>query len=76
MSDAVVALAAFTLGCVASYYVLREVLGARKWRDGYLHGFNYAWDEKAKVEEAAKHDRLKRLRKTGPKLHVIKGEKK
>ncbi len=76
MTDAAIVLFAFALGSVVSYYVLRETLGARKWRDGYLQGFNYAWDEKAKVEETASRDRMKKLRKSGPKLVVVKGDKK
>ncbi len=76
MNDAIAVLVAFSLGCVAAYFVLRETLGARRWRDGYLQGFNYAWDEKEKVDQTAVKDRLKKLRKTGPKLVVLKGEKK
>ena len=76
MSDAIVVLIAFGLGCVTTYFALRETLGARRWRDGYLQGFNYAWDEKEKVDQTAFKDRLKKLRKTGPKLVVLKGEKK
>ena len=75
MSDAVAVLVAFVLGCVATYFALKRTIAARNWRDGYLHGFNLAWDEKAKVEDEARAQRLKKLRKTGPKLVVVKGDK-
>lgn len=76
MSGAITVLVAFSLGVVAAYFVLRETLGTRRWRDGYLQGFNYAWDEKEKFDQTAVKERLKKLRKTGPKLVIVKGEKK
>ena len=75
MNDAIAILVAFVLGCVVTYYALKRTVGGRMYRDGYLHGFNLAWDEKAKVEDEARAQRLKKLRKTGPKLFVVKGDK-
>lgn len=75
MSDAIAVLVAFVIGCVSTYFVLRHTIGEKKWRDGYLHGFNYAWDEKEKVDQTAAKERLKKLRKSGPKLFVVKGDK-
>ncbi len=76
MNDALAVLIAFVIGCVSAYFALRRTIGERKWRDGYLHGFNYAWDEKEKIDQTVIKERLKKLRKTGPKLVVLKGEKK
>jgi hypothetical protein len=74
--NALAVLLAFVLGCVTAFFAVRKTIGERRWRDGYLHGFNLAWDEKADADEKALVDRLKKIRKTGPKLLVIKGEKK
>jgi len=68
-------LGAFTLGSIASFFLMRHTIGSHRWRDGYLYGFNHAWDEKTKVEEAVHRDRMKKLRKTGAKLIVVKEEK-
>jgi len=71
MSDAAAVLMSFVLGCVVTFFAVRKTIGERKWRDGYLYG----WDEKAKVDEKIVNDRLKKLRRSGPKLLVIKGDK-
>ena len=73
MRDSVAVLVAFLLGCLAAYNVLRSSVGARCWRDGYLRGFDLAWDEKAKLDEEAKQKRLKELRRRKPRLEVVKG---
>ncbi len=70
------ALLAFVLGGVTTFFVVRKTIGERRWRDGYLDGFNLAWDEKADADEKARQELLKKIRKTRPKLLIIKGEKK
>ncbi len=75
MTDAIAVLISFVLGCVVTFFFVRKTIGERKWREGYLHGFNFAWDEKAKVDEKIVTDRMKKLRRSGPKLLVIKGDK-
>lgn len=75
MNDALVVLVSFVLGCVVTFFLVRRVVGDRRWNEGYFHGFNLAWDEKAKSDQEAHAVRLKKLRKTGPKLVVLKGEK-
>ena len=75
MSDAIIVLVAFVFGCITAYYVLRSTVGARCWHDGYLHGFNLAWDEKTQADEAARLKKLKEIRKKRPYFEVIKGDK-
>lgn len=65
----------FAFGGLVGYVLARALVGRRKWREGYLYGFNLAWDEKAKIEQDAKERQLKQIRRSRPRFQVIKGDK-
>lgn len=75
MSDAFLVLITFAGGSLLGYFLTRRTVGERRWRDGYLYGFNLAWDEKAKVEQEAADRRVREIRKRRPRFQLIKGEK-
>jgi len=66
----------FVLGLLVGFLVSKRFVGERYWRDGYLYGFNLAWDENAKLSKAQKEQHLKDIRKRRPKLKLIKGDGK
>lgn len=63
------------VGGGAGYVLARYTVAERRWRDGYLYGFNLAWDEKAKVEREAAERRMRDIRKKRPRFQLIRGEK-
>jgi len=76
MSDALAVLLSFVAGCVVTYTLVKRTIGTRNWHDGYLQGFNYAWDEKAKSDEDERLKKLKQIRKKRPRFEIIEGDKK
>lgn len=73
MTDAFYAILTFVVGAVLGYLVTKRTVGERRWRDGYLYGFNLAWDEKAKIDRETQERRLKELRRRRPSFKVIRG---
>ena len=64
------------VGLAIGYGFSWKVIGGRKWREGYLYGFNLAWDEKARMDTELRERQQRELRKRRPRLEIIKGEKK
>ena len=75
MIEAFCAILLFVVGALLGFFVSKRSVGERKWRDGYLFGFNLAWEEKAKMDKELRERHLKDIRKKRPRLHVVKGEK-
>lgn len=75
MNEAFYAILIFAVGFLFGHFVTKRTVGERRWRDGYLYGFNLAWDEKAKLDNELKQKHLKEIRRKRPQLTIIKGEK-
>lgn len=75
MTEAFCAILIFVLGTLTGFFVSRRTVGERRWREGYLYGFNLAWEEKAKMDNELRERHLKNIRKKRPCFKVIKGEK-
>lgn len=73
MTEAFCAILVFVLGILLGFFVSRRSVGERKWREGYLFGFNLAWEEKAKMDKDLQERHLKDIRKKRPRLRVLKG---
>lgn len=73
---AVLTCALFVLGVSMGFYLTKKFVGERMWREGYLYGFNLAWDEKKKADEAARAKFLKDIRKKRPRFTIVKGDKR
>lgn len=67
--------AAFALGAWVAFWLTKGNVEDRAFRAGYFHGFNYAWDEKGRVDRAIEERHRKDLRKRKPSFKLIKGEK-
>ena len=74
MIEAFCAVMTFAIGVLLGLLITKRFVGERMWRDGYMYGFNLAWDEKSKSDEAARQKHLKDIRKKRPKLTLVGGE--
>jgi hypothetical protein len=75
VTDAFYAILTFVIGALLGFFVARRSVGERRWREGYLYGFNLAWDEKAKMDQELQQRHLKDIRRKRPRFHLVKGEK-
>lgn len=75
MTEAFVGFLALMASGTIGYLIARRIEGSKRWRDGYLYGFNHAWDEKAKLDAEVRDRHLKQLRKQRPRFQLIRGEK-
>lgn len=76
MSDAFAILVSLLVGVGLGYLLTRRVVGGQKWREGYLYGFNLAWDEKVRMDTEIRERQRKELRKRRPHFEIIHGDKK
>ncbi len=74
MADALIVLLAAAIASGVTFLAIHKTIGERRFRDGWITGFNLAWEEKVKADEKARSEHIKRIRKVGPKLLVIKGK--
>jgi len=75
VTEAFFAILIFVVGCLVGYIGLKRSHGERKWREGYLYGFNLAWDEHAKLDKELRDRHLKEIRRKRPSFKLIRGNK-
>lgn len=76
MTDVLTVLLSLLIGGGVGYLLTWRVVGDRKWCEGYLYGFNLAWDEKARMDTEIRERQRKEMRKRRPQFEVIQGDKK
>lgn len=59
------------VGVLMGWLAACDVVGGRRFRDGYLSGYNDGWSEKDGLEAALRARRAKELRSRRPRLYVV-----
>ena len=73
MIEAIAGALIVSLAVAFGYFVLGLTEAKRRWREGYLHGFNHAWDEKSKMDVELRERHQRDIRRRRLRLQVIKG---